>query len=337
VSELDDLLTQILGDEFDWAGRSIDSPAWCALTETGLTRVGLSEEFGGAGGELSDASTVIIRSAQAGLLVPLTESLLIAAHLAASMGRELPVGTLTAGVGSGNWMTAPGEQPIDTASNTIPHAQHSDHIWMVGPTGDGGAAMTEERRPARDSCVTECDPALLGEVDLVGALGRSCQILGALRACLKLSCRYTGVRTQFGRTLASHQVVQHALAAMAGEVAAAETAVRSAVDHTIKLGAPIGAEARLAIAAAKIQTSVASTRVARAAHQLHGAMGLTAEYPLHNYTSQLWSWREDYGSEFYWSSLVVQLIRSEYDGDIWQALTAQSDSPQAEFNLKDGI
>jgi acyl-CoA dehydrogenase len=328
MSELDDLLTQILGNEFDWAGVSIDSPAWSALTETGLTRVGLPEEFGGAGGELSDAATVIIRSAQAGLEAPLTESLLIAGHLAASMGHVLPIGTLTAGVGSGN---------RNTASNAIPHAHHCDHIWMIGPTGDGGAAMMEERRAEGDTCVTVCDPALLGEVDLVGALGRSCQILGALRACLKLSCRYTSLRTQFRRALASHQVVQHALAAMAAELAAAETAVRSAVDHTTKLGAPIGTEARVAIAAAKIQTSIAATRVARAAHQLHGAMGLTAEYPLHNFTSQLWSWREDYGSEFYWSNLVVQLIRSEYDGDIWRALTAQSDSPQAEFNLKDGI
>jgi acyl-CoA dehydrogenase len=337
MSELDDLLTQILGNEFDCAGGSVDSPAWSALTETGLTRVGLPEEFGGAGGELSDAATVIIRSAQAGLAVPLTESLLVAGHLAASMGRVLPAGTLTAGVGSGNWNTAPAGQPIDSASNAIPHAQHCDHIWMIGPTGDGGTAMMEERRPERESCVTECDPALMGEVDLVGALGRSCQILGALRACLKLSCRYTALRTQFRRALASHQVVQHALAAMAAEVAAAETAVRSAVDHTTKLGAPIVTEARVAIAAAKIQTSIAATRVARAAHQLHGAMGLTAEYPLHNYTSQLWSWREDYGSEFYWSNLLVQLIRSEYDGDIWQALTAQSGSPEAKFNLKDGI
>jgi acyl-CoA dehydrogenase len=149
-------------------------------------------------------------------------------------------------------------------------------------------------------------------------------MLGALRACLQLSCSYTAVRTQFRRTLASHQVVQHALAAITCEVAAAEAAVQSAVDHVAALGSGVGVETALAIAAAKVQTSAAATRVARTAHQLHGAMGLTAEYPLQHYTELLWSWRDDYGTEFHWSNRVVELIRSEYSGNIWLAITAQS-------------
>jgi acyl-CoA dehydrogenase len=324
MTQLDDLLTQILGSESDCAEGFVDSTAWSALTETGLTRVGIAEEFGGVGGEFRDAATVIVRSAQAGLDAPLTESLFIAAHLAAATGRVLPAGVLTAGVDFGKGGTRRGAWHIDAGPVAIPYAQQCDHMWVVGPTGDGGAALVEVRRAENDSCAVECDPSLLGEVELLGALGRSCQMLGALRACLQLSCSYTAVRTQFRRTLASHQVVQHALAAITCEVAAAEAAVRSAVDRVAALGSGVGVETALAIAAAKVQTSAAATRVARTAHQLHGAMGLTAEYPLQHYTELLWSWRDDYGTEFHWSNRVVELIRSEYSGNIWLAITAQS-------------
>jgi acyl-CoA dehydrogenase len=327
MTELDDLLTQILGTGTDSVGSSVGSRTWNALADIGLTRVGLAEEYGGVGGELSDAVTIIVRATQAGLDGPLTEPLLMAGHLATSTGIALPEGPLSAGIAPVSWVGSLLDQQLDIASTTAGDTTGCEHLWIIGRTAGGGAALLRTQpdiagRALIRGPVLHCDPSLVVDTELFGALGRSAQILGALRACLHLSISYTATRTQFGRTLSSHQVVQHTLANMATEVAAAETAVQSAVDHTANAGASLNAETSLAIAAAKVQTSIAATGVAQSAHQLHGAMGLTAEYPLQHYTSRLWAWRDEYGSEFTWSNHIAELVRSQYDGDIWRALTA---------------
>ena len=341
MTELEDLLNQILGPGTDSVGSSVGSRTWKALADSGLTRVGLAEEFGGVGGELSDAVTVIVRAAQAGLDGPLTEALLMAGHLATSTGIALPQATLSVGIARLSWVGALPDHQLDIASTTAGDTTGCEHLWVIGRTARGGAALaqTHPDRPGLatvNSAVVHCDPSLVIDTELLGALGRSAQILGALRACLHLSCTYTAARTQFGRALSSHQVVQHALAAMAAEVAAAETAVQSAIDLTTRLGASLDAEASLAIAAAKAQTSIAATKVAQSAHQLHGAMGMTAEYPLRHYTSRLWAWRDEYGTEYTWSTHIAELVRSRYDGDIWRALTAQTAHDHSPFQLTNG-
>ncbi|WP_123028728.1 acyl-CoA dehydrogenase [Mycolicibacterium stellerae] len=341
MTEVEDLLTQILGTGAGSVGCSVGSATWNALAGSGLTRVGLVEELGGVGGELSDAVSVIARAAQAGLDGPLTEPLLMAGHLAASSGTALPEGTLSVGIARVSWLgSLPGDH-LDIASTTAGDTTGCEHLWVVGRTAGGGTALLRTQpdhagRALLRGSVLHCDPSVVVETELLGALGRSAQILGALRACLQLSISYTAARTQFGRPLSSHQVVQHGLAAMATEVAAAETAVQSAVDHTAHAGAALDAEASLAIAAAKVQTSIVATKVAQSAHQLHGAMGLTTEYPLQHYTSRLWAWRDEYGTEFSWSNHISDLVRSHYNGDIWQALTAQSSDQHELSRLTDG-
>jgi acyl-CoA dehydrogenase len=341
MTELDDLLTQILGGGTECVGSSVGSRAWTALADSGLTRVGLAEEFGGVGGELCDSITVIVRAAQAGLDGPLTEPLLMAGNLATSTGVALPEGTLSVGIARLSCVAAFPDQQLDIAATTAGDTQGCEHLWIIGRTAAGGAALVraqpQRTGPATvNSAVVHCDPSLVIDTELLGALGRSAQILGALRACLHLSCTYTAARTQFGRALSSHQLVQHALAAMAADVAAAETAVQSAADLAANAGGFLDAEASLAIAVAKVQTSIAATRVAQSAHQLHGAMGLTAEYPLQHYTSRLWAWRDEYGTEYTWSTHITELVRSRYNGDIWRALTAQSAPDHSPFQLTNG-
>jgi acyl-CoA dehydrogenase len=46
----------------------------------------------------------------------------------------------------------------------------------------------------------------------------------------------------------------------------------------------------------------------RAAHQAHGAMGMTQEYALHHATRRLWSWCHEYGDGRYWSDRLGNLI-----------------------------
>jgi acyl-CoA dehydrogenase len=64
----------------------------------------------------------------------------------------------------------------------------------------------------------------------------------------------------------------------------------------------------------------AATVAAAASHQAHGAMGMTREYELGQLTRRLWSWRDEYGSERYWSrTLGRQLIDAGADG-LWPAI-----------------
>lgn len=91
MSDLDSLLSQLFGKEDACAGENIDGTAWSRLVESDLTRVGIEDSLGGAGGDWSDAATVTIRAAQAGIAAPpLTECLFIASHLAAKTGNTLP-------------------------------------------------------------------------------------------------------------------------------------------------------------------------------------------------------------------------------------------------------
>ena len=73
-------------------------------------------------------------------------------------------------------------------------------------------------------------------------------------------------------------------------------------------------------ASAKIATGRAGTLAAKAAHQFHGAMGYTAEYPLHRLTRAIWQWREDCGNEDWWSRrLGAQVCRNGADA-LWPTL-----------------
>lgn len=347
MSDLDQLLSQLFGKDDASAGEGIDGTAWSRLVESDLTRVGIDDRLGGSGGDWFDAATVTIRTAQAGIAAPLTEGLFIASHLAAATGQAIPSGLVTAA------LAAPGTSRLtrltgggwhlEASLEKVPWGGACDEVWLVPAAPDARAlvrlrpedllvtsrlSLGNEPRddlrvdaPIDTTRVSIIDAAVADEVMLLGALGRSCQLLGALRSCLRLTRDYVLVRHQFRKPLANHQVVQHSIATMANDVAAAETAVITAVQQLPAPGDRLESGVHLSIAAAKVQTALAATRVARQAHQLHGAMGLTSEHPLHYYSTRLWSWRDEFGSEAYWSARIAGLVRTHYSGDVWAALT----------------
>jgi acyl-CoA dehydrogenase len=152
------------------------------------------------------------------------------------------------------------------------------------------------------------------------------QIAAALRRCQDLSVTYARQRRQFGRALADLPVVQQELAALAGEVAAAEAASNAAVAAvaaTIGPMRPTGTAAR-AVAAAKVRAGLAATAGARSAHQLHGAIGITREYELHVHTRSLWAWRDEYGDERTWAQRLGETVRAAPDG-LWATLVPAPD------------
>jgi acyl-CoA dehydrogenase len=147
-----------------------------------------------------------------------------------------------------------------------------------------------------------------------GALTRVALIAGALTGMARLTVAYADERRQFGRPIAAFQAVQQHLVEIAQEaslvVAAADGAAR--------------APGAFEIAAAKTLASRAALGATRAAHQVHGAMGMTQEYRLHHFSRRLWAWRNEYGDEQHWSRNLGGAVAASGAEQLYPLLTGGS-------------
>ena len=148
---------------------------------------------------------------------------------------------------------------------------------------------------------------------VVAAFLTAAQMLGAMETCLALSTRYAGERQQFGRPIAQFQAVQHLCARIATGVATVRVAVAQAA-RSLDRGGGV-----LAVAIAKSKASEIAEEIAAAAHQIHGAIGFTEEYPLGLFTRRLWSWRDEFGDETFWNG-VVGTAAIGWSGELWSHL-----------------
>ena len=150
----------------------------------------------------------------------------------------------------------------------------------------------------------------LGDARLSVALTRAIQITGALARVRDLTVRYAADREQFGQRIDRFQAVQHELAELAGEAALADAAVSEALhDPSLRQ-----------IAIAKVASGHAAGRGAAISHQIHGAVGVTLEHQLHRFTMRLWRWRDEGGSEAYWSASLGKLIMASRSDQVWEGI-----------------
>lgn len=106
-------------------------------------------------------------------------------------------------------------------------------------------------------------------------IAAAAQLSGLCAQINAMTADYAGQRVQFGKAIATNQVVQHRLVDMWME----QTLAAAAVAHAARsCGAEQGAE--LSSLAAKARAWQAGDVVTRGAFQLHGAIGYTGEYPL---------------------------------------------------------
>ncbi|MGJ6968521.1 acyl-CoA dehydrogenase family protein [Streptosporangium sp. G11] len=313
--------------------------ALAGLVAQGWTKVGLPEELGGEGGTLHDACEVVAASATLALPSPLADVVLVTNRLMAGAGLPLPPGATyvvpvdarAAGILDG---------AVTFSAARVPWARHASHLLAVMPTAKTayelvivdradaeitpGANLAGEARDdvevvdatplARSWPRPWPTPSAVGEL---GALARSVQIAAALERALELSVAYCSQRVQFGRPLSRLATVQHELAALAGEVAAARAAVSVAAET--QSAAPSPADLR-STATAKIRTASAASTGSRIAHQLHGAIGVTREYELSRLTVAMWSWRDEYGSESAWAERLAADALAAETG-VWDWVT----------------
>jgi acyl-CoA dehydrogenase len=148
----------------------------------------------------------------------------------------------------------------------------------------------------------------------VAALLRAAQSLGALEWSLARTVGHVTERRQFGREIAQFQAVQQQLAEFAGACTAAAVSVEAAV----LAGAAAAHRAATAAACARLAEAV-DTGV-YIAHQLHGAIGFSSEYPLNHRTRRLMAWRGEFGSPEFWGTALAR--RALERGPLWFSITA---------------
>ncbi|MEU4752687.1 acyl-CoA dehydrogenase family protein, partial [Micromonospora tulbaghiae] len=150
-----------------------------------------------------------------------------------------------------------------------------------------------------------------GTVRAEAALLTAAALTGALETAVEHTRRHVTTREQFGRPLLAFQAVGQTLARMTSHTLLAGTA----------LDAALAGPDPLRVAAARVLTGRAATLVARGAHQLHGAMGVTREHPLHLSTRRLWSWRDENGTQQFWARTLGAALVPRGSAGVWSWLT----------------
>ncbi|MDO8427456.1 MAG: acyl-CoA dehydrogenase family protein, partial [Deltaproteobacteria bacterium] len=111
-----------------------------------------------------------------------------------------------------------------------------------------------------------------------GRYGVAAGCVGIIEACLEASVKYSKERMQFGRPIASFQLVQDMLARMAVDRDASRLLVYRAGHLKNK-----GVRNTLETSVAKYFASEAAVRAATDAVQVHGGNGYSNEYPVERY------------------------------------------------------
>ncbi|GAB1814855.1 acyl-CoA dehydrogenase family protein [Mycobacterium sp. MUNTM1] len=285
-----------------------DEQLWRTLDETGLTRLTSTAELEAGPCELAIVLAGIARFAGA---VPLAETDLLAGWLGTAIGLDLPQEALTvaiadAQIGEGRVRGTALDVPWTRAAGVVLLMARADDEARVGlldldrvdlVEGHNLAGEPRDRvsfdLPSADFTVV--DVALAEELVRRGSWCRCVQIIGTLDAAAAMCVQHTREREQFGRALSKFQSVQHALASMAGEIERARAATALAVAAAADYG--FGAyQTDYATTVARVAVGRAITPVTTIAHQLHGAIGVTAEHPLWSVTMRAQSWATEYGT-----------------------------------------
>jgi acyl-CoA dehydrogenase len=276
---------------------------WASTEVLGLPLIGIDQQHGGSGGSLLDLLAVAEGTGRHAVPLPVAETSL-AAWLFAHAGVEVPTGPLAV-VPDASELSLTGNRLSGRATH-VPWARGArrlvallaGRVVSIDPArlhitpGSDLAGMPRDSVNAADVEVDVYESHVHADDMLLrGALLRAAQIAGAISAAFELTNRYVEQRVQFGKPIGTFQSVQAHVVELA-EVSALTTLCVERAGAAALRGA-----ASLEIVATKSVANRNATLASRAAHQAHGAIGTTREYPLQLLTRRLHTWRGDFGDE----------------------------------------
>ena len=140
-----------------------------------------------------------------------------------------------------------------------------------------------------------------------GRIHHCMRLIGCAQRALELACKRVTERETFGRKLADHQSILEDLAKSFSEIEQARLLTLKTARRIDELGAK---DARDYIAAAKITVPLMAQTVIDRCMQMHGAGGLTADYPMaeaFNYAR--WCRQADGPDQVHMMALGKQVIK----------------------------
>lgn len=181
-------------------------------------------------------------------------------------------------------------------SAAAPYAAYADRCdGILAGTSvrtDMAATPIDSVDPARPLFAVDADP-IAGNAFEVGALATSAYLVGLGTAMIDQAVTYAGTREQFGRVIGSFQAVKHRLADALIAVEFARPVVLAAawaLDNELPTAARD-------VSHAKLRAGQAAQIAAKAALQVHGAIGYTEESDLVSWLRRTWSLVPSFGDE----------------------------------------
>ncbi|WIX77306.1 acyl-CoA dehydrogenase family protein [Amycolatopsis carbonis] len=305
-------------------------PVWTTVSELGWPGVGTPEGLGGSGGGLAELAELVEACGRHTVSLPLLET-----AWARLVAGALPPGPATVVLSRAGDDLVVADGVLSGAASRVRWAGVVERFVVPARTPDGAQVLVVveadapglEIEPGANLAGEPRDLVRFGNVPAsqvgavpeflaaIGALLQAAAMVGALETAVAHTVAHVTVREQFGRPLIKFQAVGATLARMESQLTLARTAVASAV------AASRGEVALDRVAAAVVITAAAATEVARGAHQLHGAMGVTREHPLHLATRRLWSWRDEFGGERYWARALGERFARLGPDAVWDWVT----------------
>lgn len=325
------------------------APLWSALEEAGLTSAWVSDELGGAGAGIGAGFAVLRVAGEFAVPLPLAETLL-AGWLLGQGGIMLPGGAMSvAPARRGDTLTLGADGMLSGTARSVSFASDVENLAVLAQ-GDDGAVVAlvavsdcdcrEGRNMAGEALnnvdftgVTPLQWAALPDginaksLLMMGAATRSMQMAGALQTILEIAVQYAEERVAFGKPIGKFQAVQHNLARL-GEEAAAAIAIANSAAYTIEHmdgGDGVGWDGDgvfLDVASAKIRVGEAAGQGGAIGHQAFGAIGFTKEHILHRFVQRLWAWRDDFDNEAIWAAELGRRVAAKGSAGLLHSLTA---------------
>ena len=279
-----------------------------SIGDLGLLGIMASEQDGGLGLGLVEASAAAVETGRNATPFPVIDGIaaltsLAAANPDAAAGVIAGKAIATAAVGGKLRARQTGREIALEGTLLVPFAKHAR--WLVAPVegwaNDEHAAVIDlaglhaEDKGSIDityqiSSVTvsqNVSPTLLLPARLERTLGvlACAEMVGAADVCLSRTVDYMKTRKQFGQTIGSFQALKH----MAADAYVGIEAMRAAVEYaawahddaTRRGSADAEADADAACHIAKSFCSDTAKKVAEVSIQLHGGIAFTWEYGIH--------------------------------------------------------
>lgn len=280
-----------------------DTALWGRLAEMGLLGLPFAETDGGMGAGPVEVAVVAEEIGRVLAPEPYVASVVLAGGLVAAAGSDDQRGELLGGLSSGERLLAYARATDGLADEVVIQGARADTIiWHVGDelfvaprpedataftTYDGGRAarLVFDRSTATPLGAAGDASAAIARARALARIAACHEALGAMDTALTMTTAYLTTRQQFGVTLNRFQALTFRAADMYTDL----ELTRSLVTWATMVAAVSDDPAALvdAAARAKLQTAKAARRIGQEAVQLHGGIGVTAEYAIGWYTARL--------------------------------------------------